>query len=470
MLPHLPNGLARAVRCLRELPLATGLAHDEIHAVLRLALGGPAVICHASVPSHARRAQALGCLPQLNRGLRKRGRLPRRLVFVVLNCLRLGELLQRNRRVLCQGLRFANRRRGQVQRACLWILLERRAQLLVPPLLRRATPCVSTRLACRVACRVACRSWSRTWYSVSHAGRGGITIGRRSRTQAHTTAAGAVAAALSLRGAARNAENTPSRSTDDASTQPEAAPCTAASRNSGGEVQLSVRRSTCAAEAARSIRSAQLLCRASAQLKAVDRDVRLAISRPPGRSAFPESTESGVCRTSQSQCRTTKNDGRPEAAVAVPVQERPALRFAAGTAVANARASAPCTTRCFCAAQLVGWRGFATRTLVCAAAVLVSGFHPASWCSHLPGLPQPTMATKRTYAEEAAFIEQLNGHSYRCAQELQPRSHVVCWANSRLLQNKDGLRAQHARPVHLLCQPAPSAADVRGARAVCVAR
>jgi len=26
------------------------------------------------------------------------------------------------------------------------------------------------------------------------------------------------------------------------------------------------------------------------------------------------------------------------------------------------------------------------------------------------------MATKRTYAEEAAFIEQLNGHSYRCVR------------------------------------------------------
>ena len=41
-LPRLSNGLARAVRCLRELPLATRLAHDEIHAVLRLALGRPA--------------------------------------------------------------------------------------------------------------------------------------------------------------------------------------------------------------------------------------------------------------------------------------------------------------------------------------------------------------------------------------------------------------------------------------------
>jgi hypothetical protein len=46
-----------------------------------------------------------------------------------------------------------------VQRARLWILLERRAQLLVPPLLRHATTCVSTQLAWRVAWRVACRSW-----------------------------------------------------------------------------------------------------------------------------------------------------------------------------------------------------------------------------------------------------------------------------------------------------------------------
>ena len=44
-LPRLSNGLARAVRRLRELPLATRLAHDEIHAVLRLALGRPARRC-----------------------------------------------------------------------------------------------------------------------------------------------------------------------------------------------------------------------------------------------------------------------------------------------------------------------------------------------------------------------------------------------------------------------------------------
>ena len=40
MLPHLPNRFAWAVRRLWELPLATRLAHDEIHAVLRLAFGG----------------------------------------------------------------------------------------------------------------------------------------------------------------------------------------------------------------------------------------------------------------------------------------------------------------------------------------------------------------------------------------------------------------------------------------------
>ena len=136
------------------------------------------------------------------------------------------------------------------QSARLWILLERRAQLLVPPLLRHATSCVSKRLPRGAAARAA---GARTWYSVSQAGRGGITIGRRSKTQAHTTAEGAVAAALSLRGAARNAESTPSRSTDDATTQPEGVPCAAASRRSG-EVRLSARRNTCAAEAARSIR------------------------------------------------------------------------------------------------------------------------------------------------------------------------------------------------------------------------
>ena len=91
-------------------------------------------------------------------------------------------------------------------------------------------------------------------------------MGRRSNTQAHTTADGGVAAALSLRGAVRDAKSTPSRSTDNASKQPEGAPCSAASRSSGGEVQLSARRSTRAAEAARSIYTgATLFCRGAAQ-------------------------------------------------------------------------------------------------------------------------------------------------------------------------------------------------------------
>jgi len=119
----------------------------------------------------------------------------------------------------------------------------------------------SNRLACRVV--AAPRASAHAWYSVSQAGRGGITIGRRSKTQAHTTADGAVVPIL--RGAVRNAERAPSRSRD-ASPQPKSVPCTAASRRSGGDVQLSARRSTRAAKGARSIpEAAQLLCSVGAQ-------------------------------------------------------------------------------------------------------------------------------------------------------------------------------------------------------------
>jgi hypothetical protein len=56
MVPRLPNGFARAVRRLRELPLPTRLAHDEIHAVLRLTLGRPA--------KHVPRISAARSLPE----------------------------------------------------------------------------------------------------------------------------------------------------------------------------------------------------------------------------------------------------------------------------------------------------------------------------------------------------------------------------------------------------------------------
>ena len=138
--------------------------------------------------------------------------------------------------------------------ACLRVLLERVAQLLVPPVLHETACTFSQAPATRGGDARAALS-TRTWYSVSHAGCGGSTIGRRSRTQAHTTAAGVVAAALSLRCAVRqlcSAESAPRPAALDRSAA-DRAPCAAAASLRSGKAQPCARRSSRAAEATRSI-------------------------------------------------------------------------------------------------------------------------------------------------------------------------------------------------------------------------
>ena len=69
----------------------------------------------------------------------------------------------------------------------------------------------------------------------------------------------------------------------------------------------------------------------------------------------------------------------------------------------------------------------------------------------------------RTYQEEAAFIEKVNGHSYRYAHVRQvvrvegdgadytvPCQSLTTCTRFPPAQHKDGLCAEHARAVHLL--------------------
>lgn len=91
---------------------------------------------------------------------------------------------------------------------------------------------------------------------------------------------------------------------------------------------------------------------------------------------------------------------------------------------------------------------------------------------------------KRSYAEECAFIERVNGHSYRHVGDAH-----ACWhrrgasagrgsqarrvfgrraplspAPHPTTQHQDRLRAKHACAVHVLRERPPASADVRRAR------